>query len=126
MTENGSAPRRSSGLGQGTAIQLDAELCGAGAAAYSNDAEAALTAQARERVAKNRELFSCSHEDGASSDGRRGRRYQSGLDGGALMKISKKAIEVFLVAAAMLCTLPVHGKVSKPKQLQVTYYYLPG
>jgi len=90
------------------------------------DAEAALTAQARERVANNRELFSCSHEGGASSDGRRGRRYQSGLDGGALMKISKKAIEVFLVAAAMLCTLPVHGKVSKPKQLQVTYYYLPG
>ena len=42
------------------------------------------------------------------------------------MKISKKAIEVFLVAAAMLCTLSVHAKVSKPKQLQVTYYYLPG
>ena len=51
--------------------------------------------------------------------------YESGLVGGAQMKISKKAIEVFLVAA-MLCTLPVHAKVSKPKQLQVTYYYLPG
>ena len=42
------------------------------------------------------------------------------------MKISKKAIEVSLVAAAMLCTLPVHAKASKTKQLQVTYYYLPG
>jgi hypothetical protein len=41
------------------------------------------------------------------------------------MKISKKAIEVFLVAAAMLCTVQVHAKASKPKQLQVTYYYLP-
>ena len=41
------------------------------------------------------------------------------------MMISKKAIEVLLVAAAMLCTVPVHAKVSKPKQLQVTYYYLP-
>lgn len=51
--------------------------------------------------------------------------YESGLVGGALMKISKKAIEVSVVAA-MLCTLPVHAKVSKPKQLQVTYYYLPG
>jgi hypothetical protein len=51
--------------------------------------------------------------------------YESGLVGGALMKISKKAIEVSL-AAAMLCTLPVHAKASKPKQLQVTYYYLPG
>jgi len=39
------------------------------------------------------------------------------------MKIST---EVFLVAAAMLCTLPVHAKTSKPKQLRVTYYYLPG
>jgi hypothetical protein len=45
--------------------------------------------------------------------------------GGALMKISKKAIEVLLVAAAMLCTVQVHAKASKPKQLQVTYYYLP-
>jgi hypothetical protein len=26
----------------------------------------------------------------------------------------------------MLCTLPVDAKVSKAKQLQVTYYYLPG
>jgi len=43
-----------------------------------------------------------------------------------LMKISKNAIEIFLVAAAMLCTFPVHAKASKPKQLQVTYYYLPG
>ncbi len=42
------------------------------------------------------------------------------------MRISKKAIEFFLVAAALLCTLPVHAKVSKSKQLQVTYYYLPG
>ena len=42
------------------------------------------------------------------------------------MKISKKAIEAFLVAAAMLCALSVHAKVSKSKQLQVTYYYLPG
>jgi hypothetical protein len=41
------------------------------------------------------------------------------------MKISKKAIEVSLLAAAML-SLPVHAKASKPKQLQVTYYYLPG
>ena len=76
-----------------------------------------------------RKIVSCSAaapEGGASSDGRRGRRYESGLVGGALMKISKKAIEVFLVATAMLCTLPVHAKVSKPKQLQVTYYYLPG
>jgi hypothetical protein len=39
------------------------------------------------------------------------------------MKISTEA---FLVAAAMLCTLPVHANASKPKQLQVTYYYLPG
>jgi len=52
--------------------------------------------------------------------------YKSGLAGGARMKISKKAIEVSLVAAAMLFTLPVHAKASKPKQLQVTYYYLPG
>jgi hypothetical protein len=44
---------------------------------------------------------------------------------GALMKIPKEAIAVFLVAAAMLWTLPVHAKVSKPKQLEVTYYYLP-
>jgi len=42
------------------------------------------------------------------------------------MKISKKAIEVFLVAVAMLLTVPVQAKVSKSKQLQVTYYYLPG
>ena len=41
------------------------------------------------------------------------------------MKISKKAIEVLLVAA-MLFILLVHAKVSKPKQLEVTYYYLPG
>ena len=54
--------------------------------------------------------------------------YKSGLAEGARMKISKKAIEFSLVAAAMLCTLPVHAKASKPKpkQLQVTYYYLPG
>jgi hypothetical protein len=52
--------------------------------------------------------------------------YESDLVGGALMKISKRAIEVFLVAAAMLCTFAVHAKVSKSKQLQVTYYYLPG
>jgi hypothetical protein len=39
------------------------------------------------------------------------------------MKIST---EVFLVTAAMLCTLPVHARASKPKQLQVTYYYMPG
>jgi hypothetical protein len=49
--------------------------------------------------------------------------YDSALSGGARMKIS---IEVSLVAAAMLCALPVHAKASKPKQLQVTYYYLPG
>ena len=52
--------------------------------------------------------------------------YKSGLVGGARMKILKKAIEVSLVASAMLCTLPVHAKASKPKHLQVTYYYLPG
>jgi hypothetical protein len=49
--------------------------------------------------------------------------YESALSGGAPMKIS---IEASLLAAAMLCALPVHAKASKPKQLQVTYYYLPG
>jgi hypothetical protein len=39
------------------------------------------------------------------------------------MKIS---IEVSLVAAAMLFALPAHAKTAKPKQLQVTYYYMPG
>jgi hypothetical protein len=52
--------------------------------------------------------------------------YESSLAGGARMRISTKAIEVSLVAAAMLCTLPVYAKASKPKPLQVTYYYLPG
>ncbi len=52
--------------------------------------------------------------------------YKSGLVGGARMKISKKAIEVSLVAAAVLCTVPVHAKASRPEQLRVTYYYLPG
>jgi hypothetical protein len=63
--------------------------------------------------------------DGATA---RAMSYKSGLAEGARMKISKKAIEFSLVAAAMLCTLPVHAKASKPKpkQLQVTYYYLPG
>ena len=52
--------------------------------------------------------------------------YESVFAGGARMKISTKTIEVSLVTAAMLCTLPVHAKASKSKQLQVTYYYLPG
>ncbi len=42
------------------------------------------------------------------------------------MNVWKKAIEASVLAAAMLCPLPVHAKVSKPKQLQVTYYYMPG
>jgi len=64
---------------KGVGAQADGSERGA-----RNDAEAALTAQLASAL---RKIVSCSaaaHEGGASSDGRRGRRYEWGPAGGAL------------------------------------------